>query len=186
MPYSPRYYQNKLWLHNSGTGYFGYLDLKTGEFEEVAFVPGYARGLAFWSNFALIGLSKPRDQTFSGLELDQTLKDKQAKPRCGLVVVDINTGNIVHWVWIEGQVRELYDIQIIPGVQRASIVKDDDESPTTIKHRWAMLFSYIPYLTLVRPPDQAARRSHLALNYHYQNRFLEILLGLLPRSRVFR
>ncbi len=125
MPHSPRYYQDQLWLHNSGTGYFGYLDLKTGEFEEVAFVPGYARGLAFWGNFALIGLSKPRDQTFSSLELDQTLKDKQAKPRCGLVVVDINTGNIVHWVWIEGQVRELYDIQIIPGVQRASIVKDD-------------------------------------------------------------
>ena len=94
-------------------------------FEEVAFVSGYARGLAFWVNFALIGLSKPRDQTFSGLELDQTIKDKQAKPRCGLVVIDINTGTIVHWVWIERQVRELYDVQIIPGVQRASIVKYD-------------------------------------------------------------
>lgn len=125
MPHSPRYYQGKLWLHNSGTGYFGYLDIQTGMFEEVAFVPGYARGLAFWSNFALVGLSKPRDQTFSGLKLEQTLKDKQAKPRCGLVVIDLNTGNIVHWVWIEGQVRELYDIQIIPEVQRASIVDDD-------------------------------------------------------------
>ena len=125
MPHSPRFYQGKLWLHNSGTGYFGYLDLKTGKFEAVAFVPGYARGLAFWGNFALVGLSKPRDQTFSGLELDQTLEDKQAKPRCGLVVIDLNTGNIVHWVWIEGQVRELYDIQIIPGVQQASIVDDD-------------------------------------------------------------
>ena len=125
MPHSPRYYQGKLWLHNSGTGYFGYLDIQTGIFEEVTFVPGYARGLAFWNNFALVGLSKPRDQTFSGLKLEQTLKDKQAKPRCGLVVIDLNTGNIVHWVWIEGQVRELYDIQIIPEVKRASIVDDD-------------------------------------------------------------
>ncbi len=81
--------------------------------------------MAFWNDYALVGLSKPRDRTFSGLELDKTLEDKQAKPRCGLVVIDLNTGNIVHWVWIEGQVRELYDIQIIPGVQRASIVKDD-------------------------------------------------------------
>lgn len=125
MPHSPRYYRGKLWLHNSGTGYFGYLDLKTGEFEAVAFVPGYARGLAFWDNYALVGLSKPRDCTFSGLELDKTLEEKQAKPRCGLVVIDLATGNIIHWVWIEGQVRELYDIQIIPGVQRASIVEDD-------------------------------------------------------------
>ena len=125
MPHYPRYYQGKLWLHNSGTGYFGYLDLKTGKFEPVAFVPGYARGLAFWRNYALVGLSKPRDRTFSGLELDKNLEAKQAKPRCGLVVVDLNTGDIVHWVWIEGQVRELYDLQIIPGVQQAAIVEDN-------------------------------------------------------------
>src|SRR5262245_47565134 len=47
MPHSPRVYRGGLWLHNSGTGFFGKVDLATGRFEPVAFCPGYLRGLAF-------------------------------------------------------------------------------------------------------------------------------------------
>lgn len=32
MPHSPRWYQNRLWILNSGQGEFGYIDLKTGNF----------------------------------------------------------------------------------------------------------------------------------------------------------
>jgi protein O-GlcNAc transferase len=46
MPHSPRFYQGKLWLLNSGTGYFGYINLEQGTFEPIAFCPGYLRGLA--------------------------------------------------------------------------------------------------------------------------------------------
>lgn len=41
MPHSPRWYQDKLWLLNSGTGEFGYVDMQRGSFEPVAFCPGY-------------------------------------------------------------------------------------------------------------------------------------------------
>jgi protein O-GlcNAc transferase len=142
MPHSPRYYRGKLWLLNSGTGDFGYLDIDTGKFEAIAFVPGYARGLAFWDNFAVIGLSKPRDKTFNGLALDKTLELKQAEPRCGVVVIDLNTGNIVHWVWIQDRVRELYDIQIIPEVSKASILEEKD------------LEDFITFPTQFTPPQQ--------------------------------
>lgn len=60
MPHSPRWYQDKLWLLNSGRGELGYVDLETGNFEAVTFCPGYVRGLAFWQNWAIVGLSKPR------------------------------------------------------------------------------------------------------------------------------
>lgn len=33
MPHSPRWYQGKLWVHNSGCGEFGCIDLDTGRFE---------------------------------------------------------------------------------------------------------------------------------------------------------
>ncbi|MEQ9669802.1 TIGR03032 family protein [Coleofasciculus sp. G2-EDA-02] len=39
MPHSPRVYGDKLWLLNSGTGEFGYVDLERGIFESVAFCP---------------------------------------------------------------------------------------------------------------------------------------------------
>ena len=119
MPHSPRLYQNKLWLLNSGTGYFGYVDLKAGKFEPVTFCPGYLRGLAFVGDFAIVGLSKPRhNKTFTGLALDEALSAKDAEARCGLQVIDLRTGDIVHWLRIEGIIEELYDVGILPEVQR--------------------------------------------------------------------
>lgn len=120
MPHSPRCYQDKLWLLNSGTGEFGYVDTIQGKFEPVTFCPGYLRGLAFWGDLAIVGLSKPRsgDQTFSGLALEQRLAAKETEPRCGLMVIDLKTGSIVHWLRLEGVVSELYDVQVLPGVQR--------------------------------------------------------------------
>ena len=41
MPHSPRWYRDRLWLVNSGTGEFGCVDLATGRFEPIAFCPGY-------------------------------------------------------------------------------------------------------------------------------------------------
>ncbi|MBD2314594.1 TIGR03032 family protein [Desertifilum sp. FACHB-1129] len=119
MPHSPRWYQGKLWLLNSGTGYFGYIDLQRGSFEPVTFCPGYLRGLAFVGNFAIVGLSRPRGhKTFSGLALDDNLQKRDAEARCGLQVIDLRTGDIVHWLRIEGVVEELYDVAALVGVRR--------------------------------------------------------------------
>jgi hypothetical protein len=95
MPHSPRWYKDKLWLLNSGTGEFGYADIERGVFEPVAFCPGYMRGCAFCGDFAIVGLSKPRhNKTFSGLSLDDNLRTKDAEPRCGLLVIDLRSGEI--------------------------------------------------------------------------------------------
>lgn len=119
MPHSPRWYRDRLWLLNSGTGEFGHADLKERTFEPVAFCPGYLRGLAFSGDFAVVGLSKPRhNKTFSGLPLDERLSAKDAEPRCGLQVIDLRSGDIVHWLRIEGVVEELYDVALLPGVRR--------------------------------------------------------------------
>ena len=119
MPHSPRVYRGKLWLLDSGTGYFGHVDLKTGKFERVTFCPGYARGLSFHGDFAIVGLSRAREnKTFSGLALDDNLKEKGAEARCALQVIDLRSGDVVHWLRIEGVVQELYDVVVLPGVRR--------------------------------------------------------------------
>ena len=99
MPHSPRLYRSRLWLLNSGTGEIGSIDLKSGAFVPLAFCPGYLRGLAFAGDHAIVGLSRPRhDKTFSGLALDAVLAAKGAEARCGLHVIDLQTGDTVHWV----------------------------------------------------------------------------------------
>jgi uncharacterized protein (TIGR03032 family) len=119
MPHSPRYYQGRLWLHNSGTGYFGSVNLDTGAFEPLAFCPGYLRGLAFVDHFAVVGLSQAReDRTFSGLALDDELAKHGAVARAGLLIIDLHTGDTPHWLRVEGMVRELYDVAVLPQVAR--------------------------------------------------------------------
>jgi uncharacterized protein (TIGR03032 family) len=76
------------------------------------------RGLAFCGDFAVVGLSKPRhNKTFSGLALDEQLQAKNVEPRCGLFVIDLRTGDIVHWLRIEGIVEELYDVAMLAGAR---------------------------------------------------------------------
>lgn len=119
MPHSPRLYDGKLWVLNSGAGEFGHIDLKTGKFIPVTFCPGYARGLSFIGDYAVIGLSLPRGaHTFEGLPLDAALKTKDTPPRCGLIVVDLNSGEVKEWMRIEGVVTELYDVAVLPNTLR--------------------------------------------------------------------
>ncbi|WP_069471763.1 TIGR03032 family protein [Candidatus Marithrix sp. Canyon 246] len=116
MPHSPRWYQGKLWLLNSGEGEFGYIE--NGKFQPLTFCPGYMRGLAFSGDFAIVALSKAREKTFTGLALDEKLAAKQVEARCGLMIIDLKTGEIAHWLRIEGIVTEFYDVQVLAGVQR--------------------------------------------------------------------
>ena len=119
MPHSPRVHGERLWILESGTGQFGFVDAERGVFEPVAFCPGYLRGLTFVGNHAVVGLSKPREnKTFAGLALDDQLASRDANPRCGLHVIDLASGDIVHWLRIEGIVSELYDVIALPGVVR--------------------------------------------------------------------
>ena len=119
MPHSPRFHRGKLWLLNSGSGHFGRVDLARGAFEPLTFCPGYARGLAFFGDHAIVGLSRPREnRTFRGLALDDNLQSRGVEARCGLLVVDLRGGDVVQWLWLQGAVAELYDVAVLSGVRR--------------------------------------------------------------------
>lgn len=117
MPHSPRWAGERLWVLNSGTGYLGTVDLASGAFEPHVFCPGFLRGLAFHNNHAIVGLSLPRDGSFSGLQLDDELKKRDADPWCGVQIVNLASGDIVEWIKLEGGVSELFDVQVLPGVR---------------------------------------------------------------------
>jgi uncharacterized protein (TIGR03032 family) len=117
MPHSPRWHSGQLWVLNSGTGHIGTVDVASGQFEPRAFCPGFLRGLAFHNGHAIVGLSLPRDGSFSGLALDAELKHRDADPWCGMQVINLASGDIVEWIKLEGGVSELFDVAVIPGVR---------------------------------------------------------------------
>ena len=123
MPHSPCVHGETLWVINSGSGEFGLIDQATGRFEAIAFCPGYARGLAMIGRYAILGLSKLREnRTFQGLLLEENLLTRNAEPRCGLMIVDIETGDTVEWIRIEGVVSELFDVSFLPGIKCPSAI----------------------------------------------------------------
>ena len=150
MPHSPRYHNGKLWLLESGTGYFGYIDLATtvmdekgdgkGEKEEYhpfikkVFLPGYIRGISFVDKYAIIGSSQDRhEQTFQGLELRNTLESKGvSEAKCGLFIVNMETFDVIHQFEFKGdEIKEIYDVSIIPNVRRPIISEVDFQTLAT-------------------------------------------------------
>ena len=137
MPHSPRWYNDKLYILEAGTGYFGYIDLKTKCFERITFCPGFLRGLDFIGNYAVVGMSSVRkNKTFSGLLLDDNLKAANTEPRCGIQIINLETGAAEHWVRLEGIIEELYDVKVLAGVSRPLLIgtkKDDIRTMISIE-----------------------------------------------------
>lgn len=124
-PHSPRWYNNKLWLLNSGTGYFGHVEDK--KFVEKVFIPGFIRGLAFHNNFAVVTTSLDRhNKDFEEYELGDNLEKKGTKGKCGIWIINMESFDIIHNFEFKGDVRELYDTVIIPECRRVRVMDVND------------------------------------------------------------
>lgn len=121
MPHSPRWHDGRLWVLNSGEGELGYVEPASARFTPVAQCAGFARGLAFIGDYAIVALSRLRplkEGVLSGINLARRLEDRQTFQRCGLQIFDLKTGSLVHWLHIEGAVTELYDVVYLPGIAK--------------------------------------------------------------------
>lgn len=117
MPHSPRVHQGALWVLDSGRGYLVRIDPASGAREDIAFAPGFLRGLALHGDFAVIALSQARHGHFGDMPLQAELDRRGTAAWCGLVVVDLRSGGIVEHVRIDHGFTELYDVAIMPGVR---------------------------------------------------------------------
>jgi len=110
MPHSPRWYNNELYLLESGHGTLVKVDLASGEKKEVCRFPGFTRGLDFVGPLAFVGLSKVRETaTFSDFPLLEQLNERV----CGVYICNIETGKIIGLVKFEGDVEEIFAVQVL-------------------------------------------------------------------------
>ena len=111
MPHSPRWYDGRLWVLESGKGTLATVDIATGEVTTIATVPGFTRGLAFIGPYALIGLSQVRESVFASLPITQ----QAAERNCGVWLVDTRNGQTAGFLKFEGVVQEIFDVQVLPA-----------------------------------------------------------------------
>ncbi len=112
MPHSPRWYQDQLWVLESGAGSLATVDEATGELTTIVELPGFTRGLDFIDRYAIIGLSQVRETAvFAGLPLTERCDDRQ----CGVYIVDIIEKQVVAFLVFSGEVQEIFAVQILPA-----------------------------------------------------------------------
>lgn len=113
MPHTPRLHQGKLWFLEAARGWFCSIEPATGKVERLLWRPGFLRGLRFHGDYAFICSSKPRDETFKGLPLDDELCKRNQEARCAVDIIDLKSMTVLHSLEITGHVKELYDVAVL-------------------------------------------------------------------------
>jgi len=135
MPHSPRWYNDKLWLLESGDGTIGIVDTSTGKYESIAQFPGFTRGISFLGRLAFVGLSQVRESAvFSGIPLVDRLQRAQERT-CGVWVVDIERGETVGFCQFEDGVQEIFAVEFLPGMRFPDLVNHD---PKIVGHSYVL------------------------------------------------
>jgi len=124
MPHSPRWYQGKLYILESGKGTLATVDVNTGAVETIAELPGFTRGLTFVGPYAIVGLSQVRETIFKELPLTEKAEERN----CGVWIVDLRDKSIAGFVKFHGAVQEIFDVQVLPGFQWPMIMDRSEET----------------------------------------------------------
>jgi uncharacterized protein (TIGR03032 family) len=135
MPHSPRIHDGATWLLESGRGWLVRIDPVSGEKVDIAFCPGYVRGLAFHQDFAIVAVSKAR-QNSETLPLHRELAKYDAEPWCAILVVDLKQRLICNFIRYETEITELFDVAVMPGIRNPmTIGPATEEILTAIRFR---------------------------------------------------
>jgi uncharacterized protein (TIGR03032 family) len=151
MPHSPRWYDGKLWVLESGAGAISIVDPSSGHLTTVAALPGFTRGFDFVGPFAFIGLSQVRETAvFSGIPITERLKPEERS--CGVWVVDLRTGQTVAFLRFESGVQEIFAVQALP-FRFPELLPDDHE---LVGSSYVLPDAAIPDVRPAPPGDIAA------------------------------
>jgi uncharacterized protein (TIGR03032 family) len=113
LPHSPRWYQEQLWLLESGIGSLAQVNHVSGAWQTVSKLPGFTRGLDFYANFAFIGLSQVRGTPGNSI--------------CGIAVVNIQNGETIASLRFDAGITEVFAIQVIPNCRYPKLIDRDDQ-----------------------------------------------------------
>ena len=147
MPHSPRWYDNRLWVLESGRGALCTVDPKTGARTDVARVPGFCRGLDFIGPIAFIGLSQLRGTTpFTDIPITDDNSDRLS----GVWAVHLQTGKTIAFLKFTGGVQEIFAVQAVRGVLFPEIIQEGE----LLTNSYALPDKALKDVALSPPPAQ--------------------------------
>ncbi|MFO0808471.1 MAG: TIGR03032 family protein [Gemmataceae bacterium] len=148
MPHSPRWYADRLWVLESGTGTLAVVDESNGRLDVVARMPGFTRGLDFWGPYAFIGLSQVRETAvFSGIPIAERPIEERA---CGVWVIDVRTGQTIAFLRFEAGVQEIFAVLALPNRYPDLLADESDEH---VAHSYILPDEALPDVRPAPGPD---------------------------------
>ncbi len=134
MPHSPRLYDGRLWLLNSGTGEFGTVDPASGRSSRSRSARAMRAGSPSSAGHAVIGLSRPRHNRPSTVWRSTSGSPPRTRtPAADCSVVDLDTGNAVEWLRFDAHGRGA--LRRRRPVRRACRRRRSASAPTTSSAR---------------------------------------------------
>ncbi len=121
MPHSPRLYDGRLLVLLSATGELVEANVETGTYKVLKQLDGFARGLDRIGDYIFIGLSKLRQTSTAFADLPIAKRSAI----CGVTVMHLPTASIVGHLRYENTVEEIFDVRVLPGMQRPGILNHE-------------------------------------------------------------
>jgi uncharacterized protein (TIGR03032 family) len=123
MPHSPKVYQGHLYYCESGHGLVCRYDPTTKKSVTLTKLQGFSRGIDFWGPLMFVGSSKTRKSDTKKVlpisrEFDETY--------CGIWIINLEDNEIVGQIVFEGDVNQIYDLTIVPGISYPELVELGD------------------------------------------------------------
>jgi uncharacterized protein (TIGR03032 family) len=113
MPHSPRLFDGRLFVLESGFGAVLEIDPNNGEKRCLARLPGLTRGLCADKDILFVGLSHRRS---SKLDWKLPIDSLDTPLKAGVAAVDANTGNVIGMIEILNDLREVFDVKLLPNI----------------------------------------------------------------------
>lgn len=132
-PHSARFYNNRVWLCNSGYGQVGYVD--DGKFTDRLKLSGWTRGLCFHGNYLFAGISR----ILPGFEHYAPGIDAKLA-QCAVVAADTRTGEIVGKIVFPNG-NQIFGLEALPSLNTGEFPFTKSSLP---EHQLSKLFfSYL-------------------------------------------
>ena len=118
VPHSPRLFDGRLMLLESGNGAVLEVDRHTGERRTLAQLPGFTRGFVHHDGVLFVGISRVRP-TSEGFPLPVAARHPQML--CGIAALDGATGEVIGMLEFRHGAQEVFDLAILPGIACAGV-----------------------------------------------------------------
>ena len=125
MPHSPRCHDGKVYYCASGEGEIHEYNPVTKETSVLCELPGFTRGMTFFGDLMVVGTSTLR-KSEDEIRFDANPRLLGGKSECAIWLIDTSTGDVVANVTFSGDVKQLYDIAIIPNSISPEVLQSSD------------------------------------------------------------